>query len=47
MTKGICQKSERQQNGTFSLRPHVDWIALGLAFLLALLLRYVPVHIPW
>lgn len=37
----------REQEKSYTLRPHLDWISLGIAMLLGLLARYVHLHIPW
>lgn len=31
----------------FTLRPYFDWICLGIACLIGLLLHYVSFRIPW
>jgi hypothetical protein len=50
--RSIIQNSEspKSQEPTaldFTLRPHVDWISVGIALLFGLLIRNAHVHIPW
>ena len=47
MQRSELGKPKQPKVGIFTLRPHVDWISLGIAVLLGLLVRFINVHIPW